>query len=82
MHFSIGYRLSTHSGCTFHLLHHKKPRLMLQHPDNPALRWSGQGRKPRWLLAWETEHQSWDGIGLMPVATNLGGNAKTESVAG
>ena len=81
MNFSEAYRLRSHAGCTFHFLHRHKGRMALQHPHNPAWRWTGIGRKPRWLLAWENEYGSWEGIALVPLKTNAGGNAPTESTA-
>ncbi len=33
-----------------------------RHPTNPSLQWTGRGRQPKWVLAWEQEHNSLDGL--------------------
>lgn len=33
-----------------------------RHPTNPSLQWTGRGRQPKWVAAWEEEHKSLDGL--------------------
>jgi DNA-binding protein H-NS len=33
-----------------------------RHPMNPSLQWTGRGRQPKWVAAWEAEHKSLDGL--------------------
>ena len=65
----------------FAALHKNKPNVMLQHPDNPAWTWGGNGSKLRWLKVWEHDHQSWDALCLVSSPGESGGNAKAKSVA-
>lgn len=38
-----------------------------RHPDNPALQWSGRGHSPAWVVVWEREHGSRDGITISSI---------------
>ena len=44
--------------------HHLRPKgvVRYRHPDNRALQWSGFGRPPNWVLAWQREYGSRLGI--------------------
>jgi DNA-binding protein H-NS len=33
-----------------------------RHPSNPQLQWTGRGRQPKWVVKWQEEHQSLDGL--------------------
>ncbi|MGK5081539.1 H-NS family nucleoid-associated regulatory protein [Janthinobacterium sp. HLX7-2] len=35
---------------------------MYRNPDNHEQQWSGRGRQPLWVKAWQDKHQSLDGL--------------------
>jgi DNA-binding protein H-NS len=39
-----------------------------RHPEKSDLQWTGRGRAPYWVVVWEEQHGSRDGLEVQPAA--------------